>query len=89
MHAGLAILTSDLDFVAQTVSDQRCGVTYRPSVEGSLRSAVETIAADMPALESMKANAYAFATSTFNWEAQARSYSAAIRRLARMDGLDS
>lgn len=81
MQAGLAILSNELRFVAETIARYRCGMTYRADEPGSLVAAVRSLVNDPQRLETMQRNAYVAAQQEYNWERQSGAYAAAIREL--------
>ncbi|SIR41508.1 Glycosyltransferase involved in cell wall bisynthesis [Bosea sp. TND4EK4] len=67
MHAGLAVLTNDIPFVADMVRSHEMGWVYNVSRPGSLAEAVAS-ALDAPALELCRARAHAAADTDYCWE---------------------
>lgn len=67
MHAGLAILTNDIPFVAGLVRAHDIGWVYDVSRPGSLAEAVAA-ALDAPARESRRAHAQETAATSYCWE---------------------
>jgi glycosyltransferase involved in cell wall biosynthesis len=81
MHAGLAVLTTRLEYVADITNRYGCGVTYEAGDDASLATAIKRLTSDLTALDRMKENALAAARSEFNWEVQSQAYLAELRRL--------
>jgi glycosyltransferase involved in cell wall biosynthesis len=81
MNAGLAILSSDLPYIASVLRRFDCGVTYRPEDPASLLSAVSGLAGDPAQLRTMRENARVASSMEFNWETVSGPYEEAIAEL--------
>jgi glycosyltransferase involved in cell wall biosynthesis len=81
MHAGLAILSTDLEYVGGLLRRYDCGVTYEAGRPGAVSSAVAALVSDLPRLDRLKRNAYAAGRDDFNWETQSMRYRELLTRL--------
>ncbi len=81
MQAGLAILSSRLDFITEVVGRYECGIIYDADRPDSLVAGVKQLVDDLDRLQVMKRNAYRAAESEFNWQIQSQPYRRAIHEL--------
>lgn len=86
LQAGLAVLTNDLDFVRDLVTEHSCGAVYDSSRPETVTEAVRSLASDRLRLREMQDNAYRLGTEHFNWESVSGPYREAVTRLARVGG---
>jgi glycosyltransferase involved in cell wall biosynthesis len=84
MHAGLAVLSNDLEFVSDVLRTFRCGMTYDARDPATLTDVITRIVTNPERLQAMKENAYAGMRDQFNWERQSVPYRQAIVELAQM-----
>jgi glycosyltransferase involved in cell wall biosynthesis len=83
MHAGLAILSNRLDFIAEVIRRYDCGLTYDAASPATFAACVRQLAGDLERLHAMKSNAYRAVVTEFNWETQSRPYRTAVEALCR------
>lgn len=74
MQAGLAILSNNLEYVAQVLRQHRCGLVYDAREPQSFARAVRRFLDHSDELEKMKALALHAAQTEFNWEVQSAPY---------------
>lgn len=86
MQAGLAILTTPLEFVRETVTSGDCGMVYDPARPDTFVSAARTLIDDPALLDRFKRAARTVAVETFNWEHQSQPYRQAIGDLLATTG---
>jgi glycosyltransferase involved in cell wall biosynthesis len=79
MLAGLAILSTDLPFIASLLDEFSCGVTYDPDDFESFRNAVSRLVDRPETLQSMRKHAFAASRERFNWQHVGREYSTVLR----------
>lgn len=70
MHAGVAILANEIEYVVDQVRRGDCGRTYRAGDAASIVAAVNAMARDPALLRRLRDNAAAYGRSTFNWDVQ-------------------
>jgi glycosyltransferase involved in cell wall biosynthesis len=80
LHAGLAIIASDLPFLAKTLDETGAGLVVSPGDVSALQEAVNRIGSDEAALSSMKEAARA-AAPRYTWERQVPVLLDAYRRV--------
>jgi glycosyltransferase involved in cell wall biosynthesis len=81
MHAGLAILSTDLEYVGGLLRRYDCGATYETGRPEAVAEAVSALVADLARVDRLKRNAYAAAREDFNWERQSVGYRDLLTRL--------
>jgi glycosyltransferase involved in cell wall biosynthesis len=81
MHAGLAILSHQLDFVSEVIGRYDCGITYDARDPGALVQAVERLVADLPRLDALKRNSFEAVRTEFNWAMQSKAYRELLEEL--------
>ncbi len=81
MHAGVALLTNNLDYVKQLVADFRCGLAYDSDDAQTIVTAVNRLAGDRDLLLTCRHNARIKAVEVFNWEVQSRELFETCERL--------
>ena len=81
MAAGLAILSTDLEFIASVLAQYRCGVVYQPANAASFREAIATLVDDPAALVELRRNALQAARDEFNWERVSVAYATVVEDL--------
>ena len=74
MQAGLAVLSNNLEYVAEVLRHHRCGVVYDARQARSFAQAVLFFIEHSDELEKMKALALHAAQTEFNWEVQSAPY---------------
>jgi glycosyltransferase involved in cell wall biosynthesis len=82
MQAGLAILSTNTQFVSGCLQKYQCGVTYDPEQPDSLLAAVRGLIDDPPRLQRLKERAFHWAQTDYNWDRQADTYRAVIESLS-------
>ncbi|GIK98114.1 MAG: hypothetical protein BroJett029_23230 [Alphaproteobacteria bacterium] len=70
MHAGIAILSNAIPYVAQQVESARCGLTYDSKDSSSIVTAVMRMAEHPTELADMKSAAREYGKTVFNWQVQ-------------------
>jgi glycosyltransferase involved in cell wall biosynthesis len=68
MHAGLAILANDLDFVKYTIERFQCGITYNVDDESSVFSAIQRLIEDEGLRRHCQRQAKLMVIKEYNWE---------------------
>jgi glycosyltransferase involved in cell wall biosynthesis len=81
MQAGLAILSSNTEFVVEVIDRYKCGLSYDPNNPSTLIRAVESFVQDPEQLNQMKRNSYMAAKNEFNWQNQSLSYAQVVASL--------
>jgi glycosyltransferase involved in cell wall biosynthesis len=81
MHAGLAIMSTNLDYVGSVLNRFDCGVTYETGDPASVSATVNALVEDLPRLDRLRQNAFAAGRDEFNWERQSAEYRALLTRL--------
>jgi glycosyltransferase involved in cell wall biosynthesis len=74
MHAGLAILHSDLSYVNSLVNKYKCGLSYQVDNKITFVNSVNKMIHNPNLLRSMKVNSYESGRKSFNWEANEKLY---------------
>jgi len=82
MQAGLAILSSRLEYITKVLNEYDCGVTYDATDPQSLLAAITYLCSNLDKVAAMRANALKAAQDDFNWSVQSRHYANAIASLA-------
>jgi glycosyltransferase involved in cell wall biosynthesis len=70
LHAGVAILGSNIPYVAQQIEAGQVGVVYDSADRASIVAAVDRMAGDREALRQWQRNALTYGRETFNWQVQ-------------------
>jgi glycosyltransferase involved in cell wall biosynthesis len=81
MQAGLAILSSRLEYISEVLKRYECGLTYEATDRSNLREAVWKLTSDPDSVTRMRLNSVAAAQRDFNWTVQSASYGEALDRL--------
>lgn len=81
MQAGLAILSSNTEFVVEVIERYKCGLSYDPNNPSTLIGAVENFVQYPEKLKQMKLNSYAAAKNEFNWQNQSVAYAQVVSSL--------
>src|SRR5439155_12760374 len=74
MQAGLALLCSNSEFLAESVAKYDCGARYDPDRAETLVAAARWLLDDLPALARMKRRARRWARAEFHWDRPALPY---------------
>jgi glycosyltransferase involved in cell wall biosynthesis len=83
MHAGLAVLSNDLEYVSAMLRKFKSGMTYDAHDPSTMTRTITQLVDDQKRLQVMKENAYAAAKDQFNWRHLSVPYREAIVELAR------
>ena len=79
LMAGLAVVTPHLETLGPLVTESEIGLTYDPQTPDALRTTLERLASDRPALELMRDRARRLALTRLNAEAAAETLAVAWR----------
>lgn len=86
MAAGLAILSTDLRYVASIISLYDCGAVYNPEDPASFRTAIGLLVDDPARLDAMRRHALEAAKTDYNWETVSVAYRDALQALLTWTG---
>jgi len=81
MHAGLAIMASDLEFVRQIIERYQCGAIYDSGNADSVAAVARGFLNAPRGLRAMREHALHAARTTFNWQTVSAPYREALVRL--------
>ncbi len=74
LHAGLAVLTNELDYVKSIVEKYECGLSYRSSEPETLIRAVRRFLNEPEFLAECRKNALAGSKASFNWQVEGATF---------------
>ena len=80
MHAGIAVMTNNISYVRQVVSEADCGLWYDEKDPSTIEAAVARVVEDGRNVDQWKANALEYAKSTFNWQVKGKELKEIYRR---------
>lgn len=86
MHAGLAVLSNETEFVSAVIERYDCGAVFRAGDDESLHAAIDELVSDVPRLERKKRSAYDAVGREFNWAVQSSDYRSLLEDLLGRPG---
>ncbi|MFN0052118.1 MAG: glycosyltransferase [Planctomycetales bacterium] len=81
MAAGLPVVASNVEGIAELVQDQTTGLVVSPGSPGALAAGMLTLLSDPPRAQTMGSAGQAFVREHCSWERMAADYQALYRRL--------